>query len=210
MLWNKPLSPRTYNLLLGGLILYGLLANLLMAVLCAPIFSTLDPIALSIGWLVCVVIGVLLVLTKKLWARILAYHLVVIPFGPILSTILGAYTGSQILLAIALTAVITGGMILLSTRFPRFFSRLGTALLISLLLALLVSFVTWMMNVSLSILSVVFVVIFSLYIGYDWYCAQRCEKTVGNAIDCAIDLYLDIINIFVDLLDLADLLDIFS
>ena len=44
------------------------------------------------------------------------------------------------------------------------------------------------------------VALFSLYIGYDWYCSQRYAATPYNAISCATDLYLDIINIFVRLL----------
>ena len=42
--------------------------------------------------------------------------------------------------------------------------------------------------------------IFSLYIGYDMYRAQRYPKTADNAVDCAVDIYLDIINLFLRLL----------
>ncbi|MBQ4111892.1 MAG: Bax inhibitor-1 family protein, partial [Clostridia bacterium] len=55
-----------------------------------------------------------------------------------------------------------------------------------------------------SIFNILFVVIFSLYIGYDWHVAQSYSKTVDNAIDSAIDLYLDLINLFIRILDLLD------
>lgn len=42
--------------------------------------------------------------------------------------------------------------------------------------------------------------IFSLYIGYDWVKAQMYVKTVDNAVDSALDIYLDIINLFLQLL----------
>jgi len=38
--------------------------------------------------------------------------------------------------------------------------------------------------------------LFSLYIGYDMYRANHVAKTLDNAIDISIDLYLDIVNLF--------------
>jgi FtsH-binding integral membrane protein len=38
--------------------------------------------------------------------------------------------------------------------------------------------------------------------GFDWYRAQAYPKTVDNAIDSAVDLYLDIINLFIRLLEI--------
>ena len=42
--------------------------------------------------------------------------------------------------------------------------------------------------------------LFSLYIGYDFYRSQQFAKTVDNAVDCALDIYLDIVNLFLALL----------
>lgn len=42
--------------------------------------------------------------------------------------------------------------------------------------------------------------LFCGYIGYDWAVAQREEKTVDNAVDTCVGLYLDIINIFIRVL----------
>ena len=42
------------------------------------------------------------------------------------------------------------------------------------------------------------------YIGYDWSKAQEKRKTLDNAVDSAVDLYLDIINLFVRLLGSKD------
>ena len=210
MFLQKRLTPGTFNLVLGGVTLYGLLANLLMATLGVPLFAGMNSTALCIGWLLFAIGGIVLSLFKKLWTRVLAFHLIVIPFGPVLSTVLGGYSGSQVLLAITLTAIITFGMIFLAYLFPQFFSRLGGVLLAELLLTLTAYILAAILGFPLSIFTVIFIVIFSLYIGYDWYKAQHMEKTLENAISAAIDLYLDIINIFTDLLDLADLLDLFN
>ena len=42
------------------------------------------------------------------------------------------------------------------------------------------------------------------YIGYDWAKAQEKRKTLDNAVDSAVDLYLDVINLFVRLLGSKD------
>ena len=42
--------------------------------------------------------------------------------------------------------------------------------------------------------------IFSLYIGFDWSRAQVMSKTLDNAVDAAVQIYLDIINLFIRLL----------
>ena len=54
----------------------------------------------------------------------------------------------------------------------------------------------------LGVLSWVGVVIFSLYIGYDWARANTCAPTLDNAVDLAANLYLDIINLFLRILSL--------
>ena len=44
--------------------------------------------------------------------------------------------------------------------------------------------------------------LFSLYIGYDIYRSQQFAKTVDNAVDCALDIYLDVANLFIRLLQI--------
>lgn len=42
--------------------------------------------------------------------------------------------------------------------------------------------------------------IFCGYIGFNWVRANEMPRTLDNAIDCAAELYLDIINLFVRIL----------
>ena len=51
-----------------------------------------------------------------------------------------------------------------------------------------------------SVFSLIAVLLFSLYIGYDWYMGTVRRKCVANALRTALELYLDIINIFLALL----------
>lgn len=210
MFLYKKLSDKTYNLVLGGVIFYGLAANVLMCLLCGPIFRRMNPIVLLLGDLILSIIGICCGRSSDLKLRFLGYNLIVIPFGAVLSAVLPAFAAKEVFLAIVLTAAITAGMIVLSVLFPDFFSRLGPTLCIALLVALAVEIITWLLGYPLTIFTLAYVVIFSLYLGYDWNKAQRCYKDVSSAIESAIELYLDIVNLFLDLLSLIDLSDLFD
>ncbi len=47
-------------------------------------------------------------------------------------------------------------------------------------------------------------IIFTLYIGHDWHVAQSYPKTLDNAIDSACDLYIDLVNLLLDVLNIID------
>ena len=63
---------------------------------------------------------------------------------------------------------------------------------------------TFIFHTSLGLLTWGGVVIFTLYIGYDWARAQAFPKTANNAICSAADIYVDIINLFLLILRLMD------
>ena len=44
--------------------------------------------------------------------------------------------------------------------------------------------------------------LFSLYIGYDIHRSQQFAKTVDNAVDSALDIYLDVANLFIRLMEI--------
>jgi FtsH-binding integral membrane protein len=44
--------------------------------------------------------------------------------------------------------------------------------------------------------------LFSLYIGYDIYRSQNYPKTLDNAVDSALDIYMDMANLFIRLLQI--------
>ena len=79
---------------------------------------------------------------------------------------------------------------------------MGTALFIALGVSILAEIIAMLFSFDGGIFNWIFVVIFSLYIGYDWYRAQQFPKSLDNAIDCVIDLYLDIINLFLRILEI--------
>ena len=176
-----------------------------MVLFTAPLVAKIHPLAFLIGYIVCGIAGVIIAFkSSKPGISFLGYNLIVVPIGVLLTLVLPDYNADMILLAALLTAIVTAIMILLSMTFPNFFSKLGRTLFLSLVIGLGVEIIAAVFGYRGDLFSLLFVGIFSLYIGYDWYRAQAYSKTVDNAIDSAIDLYLDIINIFLDILDLLD------
>ena len=134
------LDDRTYNMALGGSVMYGLILNIVM---CLTLGKTLTDtmeanpiyaIYLFVGYIVCSIVGVLMSSkSKSPVISFIGYNLVVVPIGLVLSLMINAYiqggAGDIVVQAIVYTAVITGCMIVLSIAFPNFFSGLGKLLL---------------------------------------------------------------------------------
>lgn len=206
------LDDRTYNMALGGSVMYGLILNI---VICITLGSRLtvavykDPliaIYLFIGYIVCSIVGVMMSSkSKSPVISFIGYNLVAVPIGLVLSLTVNAYVasgaGDIVVQAIVYTAIISGCMIVLSIAFPIFFSGIGKLLLgclIGLIIAGLVSI--FLFPGAYNIITWVGAVVFALYIGYDYWRAQQFPKTLDNAIDCSLDIYLDIINLFIRIL----------
>lgn len=196
------LHKRTYNLIIGLCILYGFVLNALIVWALGPFFQRVNYFVLIIGYVICCIIGVVITRSNKPIMSFLGYNLVVIPIGAVVSVILPAFYITDILLAIIATGAVVLLMTVLSSVYPLLFAKLGRVLFFSLLISLVVQFVTLIFGYAGNIFNWIFVVIFSLYIGYDWYKAQVYPKTLDNAIDSALDLYLDIINLFLRLLQI--------
>lgn len=196
-------SDQKYNIIIGAMLLYGFVMNAIMVLLTGQFFMEMNPIAFLIGYFVSALIGSIMVnASKNPIVSFIGYNLIVVPIGALLSICLPGYSIGLILSAIIVTAIIAAIMMLLGSMFPQFFSKIGLTLFIALLVGIIAEFVAMLLGYGGDIFNWIFVIIFSLYMGYDWYRAQAYPKTVDNAIDSAVDLYLDIINIFVRLLEI--------
>lgn len=202
------LSARTYNLALGGAVLYGLWVNVLMYFVFGDAALQLNPIVFIIGYFACAITGIVISAKSNNPAiSFLGYNLVVVPVGLVVGIVVKSYVkngdASLVFQAIVLTVVITSAMIALSIMFPEFFSKLGGLLfgaLLGLIIAELLSLFLfpWAQNA----FAWIGAVIFTLYIGYDYWKAQEYPKTLDNAVDSAVDIYLDIINLFLKILQI--------
>jgi FtsH-binding integral membrane protein len=133
------------------------------------------------------------------------YNLVVIPFGLILGPVLDEYSPSVIMNAALITGGVTAVFGILGVSQPKWFEGLGSTLFICLC-GLLVVRIAQLFIPALAgfgLIDWLSAGLFSMYIGYDMHRATSVPKTLDNAVDVAVDLYLDIINLFLSILRIA-------
>ena len=198
----ETLSPATYNLALGGFVFYGFLINAFMVYALGDKLRNINSILFLILYFVCCIAGSLLARSRSPIMSFLGYNLIVVPIGVLLCMFLPGYSMSAILPAIVTTGGIAVVMTLLSTLFPNVFLKMGRGLFISLIVGILAQFIAYLFGYAGGLFNWGFVILFSLYLGFDWARAQSYPKTLDNAIDSAIDIYLDLINIFIRLLEI--------
>lgn len=197
------LSDRTYNLSIGLSLVYGCVLSAILAYTMGDTMATVNP------WLFCLLYLVLgfvaqfiAVSTDNVVVSFIAYNLIVAPTGLLLAMFVGTYTSADITISLITVATIVVVMTVLSTIFPFIFETLGRGLFISLLVGLIFEIISMILGYSGHLFDWFFVLLFSGYVGYDWYLAQNYPRTVSNAIRSSIALYLDIVNLFVRLLSI--------
>ncbi len=199
------LSPRQYNFVIGACIVYGFVLNAIIVATCSDLFITMNPIVFIVGYLICCIAGIVLTTSTNPAVSFAGYNLVVVPLGAVLATILPGHSAGAILHAVVITAVIFVVMTCLATIFPQTFAKLGRGLFISLVVLIIIQLVALLVfGFAGTIFSWAGAVIFTLYIGYDWHVAQSYPKTLDNAIDSACDLYIDLVNLLIDVLNIID------
>lgn len=202
------LSARTYNLALTGLLAYGLLLNAVIVYYFAyPLISALQgvsPWLLLAGYLVPTFLGIFLAAKSQNPAvSFVGYNLVVLPIGIMLSLVIPGLPAGIVVKAMALTGMVTVTMALISLVRPQLFLGLGRTLVIALVVGLVAELVaTFLFGYRGQLFDWFFVLLFSGYIGYDVAKSQAYPKTLDNAVDSALDIYLDVINLFIRLLSI--------
>ena len=198
------LSERSYNLVIGGVLLWGIVINIIMAkglrdpILCIP------PVAVIVIYIIGSIVSSIVIFKSNNPAVSFAgFTVLAICMGLILTYFITAYDIGTVTLAFEMTAIVTVAMMILGTLFPQFFLSIGGALGIALLAGIFVEVVFGLiLHKNMQIMDYVFVLIFSGFIGFDWAKAQAYPKTLDNAIDSAADIYVDVVNIFIRLLEI--------
>ena len=205
---SKEVSRKTFNFVLGAVIVWGLLLNILLCKTCGDFVNGVN-IGLLIGMYIILTIFGLFISYKSDVPIIsfIGFNLVCLPLGLLLTRLVKYYEqGSSdiVYMAIVYTGIITAIMVLLSIIFSEWFLSLDSVLIISLAITVIVGIISNIIVGDLLIVSIISAGIFSLYIGYDIQKSQQYPSTIDNAVDCAIDLYIDIINLFLRILDIID------
>ncbi len=199
-------SDRAYNGVLLGVLLWGLLANVLLCTFVHDLYSHISPTVFLIGYSLCAIAGIAISRrSRNPWISFLGYNLVVVPFGLMLSTVIEAYGGidSKIVSdAFLYTLLIAVGISGAALAFPKLFKKLGGMLAGILFGLILCEVVLLILGRDQQITCWIAAGLFSVYLGYDVYRSQQFPKTLDNAVDSALDIYLDAANLFIRILSM--------
>ncbi|MGI6205878.1 MAG: Bax inhibitor-1 family protein [Anaerovoracaceae bacterium] len=198
---DRIVSRRLYNFTIGAVILYGVIINVLMSWYLAPQILSINPVLLLAGYIILVIAGSYITYrSSSPLVSFIGYNLVCLPLGAVITICVQGYSTTVVAQAFMLTAVITGVMMLASTAFPGTFAGMGRMLFIGLIGIIIANLVCLLFGIQTTIIAWIAAVLFSLYIGYDWVRAQQYVPTLDHAVDSALDIYVDIVNLFLQLL----------
>lgn len=204
------LSSRAYNSVIGGVLLWGLLVNYLLCWKVGSytnIFPHMNPLVFLIGYFVMAFAGIFMTMkAKSPVASFLGYNLAVVPFGIVISTLVEAYGGiSSVVVtnAFLYTLLIAVAMLATVITFPNLFAKLGGALGAVLLGLIICEVLLLIFRIPQMVTSWIAAGLFSLYLGYDIYRSQQYPRTVKNAIASALDIYMDLANLFIRILEIT-------
>lgn len=200
------LSERAFNGVIGGLLLWGFLLNYLTVVFWGDtIVRALSGGAaiFFIAYIVLIIVGGVLIARPNPMLSLVGYHMICVPIGITLCLALNGAATSDVKTAILMTAVITLSFMIAGTLFPGFFLSMGRVLGLGLILMIVGEIVCLIFFPGVTF-AWTGAAIFGFYIGYDWARANTCARTLDNAVDLAANLYLDIINLLLRLLEILN------
>lgn len=200
---NHIVDIRVYNMIMGGTILYGLVINIVMCLIFGNLMRSINPIAITLIYVVCCVIGKLVATdSDKPVISFVGYNLVVIPMGLVLTCIVESlYIDSIVIVqAIIITACIVIFMVGLAIIYSDFFGKLSGIFCASILGGVFIETTFLVGGFEQIEISWLVAGLLSIYIGYEFWNSQQREKTVDNAVDSAMYIYFAIINLVIRIL----------
>lgn len=200
------LSPSAYNVAIGVHLLAGLFITFVLALripYVLPQVYSVHPVVFSIGFLVLGLVGGMIAAKGNYVLSLVGYGMNILAFAILLSMVTMLYPANYILLAAVLTTVVVLTMTVAAVVFPNAFLSMGKTIFIALIGLVIAEFVTMLMGMFYpNIFAIIGIFIFSLYVGYDWARGQQYPSTASYACFTALQLYMDIINIFIRILRL--------
>lgn len=199
------LTDNTYNLVIGLVLLWGIVINIIMASTMMEAITSINPIVILLVYLVGS-IGCAVVIYKSANPAVsfLGFTGLAIAMGLILTYVVAQYAKADVAVAFKITAIVTAIMIIVSTLKPQFFLSIGRGLFIALLASIVVDVIgTLLLRQRMGMMDYIIALIFCGLIGFDWAKAQVYPKTLDNAVDSAADIYVDVVNLFIRVLSIV-------
>ncbi|MFZ2049265.1 MAG: Bax inhibitor-1 family protein [Minisyncoccia bacterium] len=160
-----------------------------------------------LGYFVVALPGVLLSSTSDNWfVSFIGYLLVIFATGAIVGPYTHLYAPAVVMQVALITLCVSLGIGFAGAVYPKSVENWGGFLLTGLIILICGDVVRMFMvsygiqPVTLHIWDWIAVLLFSAFIFYDMNRAQQIAWTLDNAVDSAVALYLDIINLFIRLL----------
>lgn len=204
------ISERAFNLIIGAMLLWGFFLNYVTVAAFGrqvmALVTGMNPLVFLIGYFVLVLLGNLLVVKGGAALSFLGYTLIAAPIGIVVCMSVQGVPVDTVKSAVLITAIVTLSFMIAGTLFTGFFLKLGRVLFFSLLFTIVGSLISMLLfrGRGYAVYEWIGAGVFSLYIGYDWARANTCARTVDNAIDLSASLYLDIINLFLRVLEIMN------
>ena len=204
------ISERAFNLIIGGMLMWGFLLNYLTVALFADkviaLVMGMNPILFLIAYFVLVLIGNFMVSRGNTVTAFIGYTLIAAPIGMLICLSVQGVPVNTVKSAVLVTAIVTLSFMIAGSLFPQFFLSLGRVLFFSLLFTIVGNLLCSLLfrGRGYMLYEWAGTIIFSLYIGYDWARANTCVPTAKNAIALSASLYLDIINLFLRILEIMN------
>jgi FtsH-binding integral membrane protein len=205
---GSELSDNVYMFFLGLFVVGGLLGSAVMAGLTYDWEVANIWVYLAIG-LVLPIIGIIVSFASNNWQiSLMGYALVFLPLGAILGPFVALYELNVVVQVIIMTMIVSTVLWIVATFIPPI-TQNWYGYIIGLLLILIAGDLTRAFMPSFGIQPValewwawVGAILFSGLIIYDVNKAMQRPKTLDNAVDSSVGIYLDIINLFIRLLEI--------
>ena len=201
---SELITEQKYNIVLCGAVLWGLIINFILCITVGNVYEYINPIPFFIGYFVLVIAGSLIASkSDNAMVSFIGYNMIVLPIGLVVSTVVELYGGVQstvVAEAFLITMCVTAVMALFAVTKPDLVATIGGILFPCLIGLIIAEVVVLLLGYNNNIFSWIGAALFSLYIAYDIYRSQQFTKTVDNAVDCAVDIYLDITALFLRIL----------
>lgn len=202
------LSRRTYNFLIGlivavsflfiGLEYTYLLNNPWVIESLNPVFNIACGTAPFVG-----IIIMALANRERIGLMIVGYIMTTFTLGFLMAIALTDYDAASIQRAMLITAVIAISFATLGFVWPQLFNRIFQICVLALGIMVVVELVMLLLDIQAGWNDWVIIVIFCGLIGHDFHYAATDTPTIANAIWHACDIYLDLGNVFLRVLNIT-------
>jgi len=196
------LSAGAYNLVIGLCLLWGFL--LTTVIVSATSRESLQHLGLAgaLAGLTAAISGAYLFhYSSRPLVSFIGHNLVIVPMGLAVSLLVHGSHPDAVYAAIRATALVSLLMMAFATLAPGWFRAIGTTITVALAALVAVKLIeSLLLGIHHDLLDWAVAAVLCGYIGLDWARANAAPRTLDNAIDCAAEIYVDIVVLFLRVL----------